>query len=115
MDVLKKRPQNDLEGKVMRNSEKGEGKTSRFYSCSRPLYCQQLTQHRPKQWGAAGSTAVLGRNAGTGEPACTKLMGNCSDWLLPSLEQGLEEGKGEGRAEVHEMGGNVERTPNAPR
>lgn len=30
---------------------------------------------------------------GSEEPACTKLMGNCSVWLLPSLEQGL---KGEG-------------------
>lgn len=44
------------------------------------------------------------------EPACTKLMGNRSDWLLPSLKQGLE-GQREGRAGVRD----VERRPNAPR
>lgn len=41
------------------------------------------------------------------EPARTKLMGNCSDWLLPSREQGLE-GQREGRAEVRGMGGHME-------
>lgn len=48
------------------------------------------------------------------EPARTKLMGNRSDWLLPSLEQGLE-GQREGRAEVREVGGHMEGRPNAPR
>lgn len=47
-----------------------------------------------ESWGGpAGSTVSRSYTGGSEEPACTKLMGNCSVWLLPSLEQGL---KGEG-------------------
>lgn len=55
----------------------------------------------------AGSTACRSSTGGLEEPACTKLMGNCSGWLLPSPGAGAGEGGGVG-VEVHEMGGSTE-------
>lgn len=46
---------------------------------------------------AGGSTASRRCTGALGEPARTKLMGNRSVWLLPSLEQGLEGGGRRGR------------------
>lgn len=66
-----------------------------------------------KTRGAGGGTASRSCTGGLEEPACTKLMGNCSVWLLPSLEQGLERESVRGGAEVHEMGGTT--GGNAPR
>lgn len=101
--------ENGCGGETDRRTERLGRKGKReggVYACSRLLYCRRLTRQRPKQPGAAGSTASSGRTEAE-EPARTKLMGNCSDWLLPSLETGLE-GQREGRAEVREMGGDME-------
>lgn len=64
---------------------------------------------------AGGSTASRCCTGALGEPACTKLMGNRSVWLLPSLEQGLEGGgRGGERVEFHEMRGSTGRTKRSP-
>lgn len=90
MDGGNRRKERMIWKKSLQGTQEMEEKIKRFYMCSRLLYCRQLTQQRLNQQGAAGSTASSGCSTGTEEPACTKLMGNCSDWLLPSLEQGLE-------------------------
>lgn len=64
---------------------------------------------------AGGSTASRRCTGVLGEPACTKLMGNRSVWLLPSLEQGLDGGgRGGERVQFHEMGGSTGRTKRSP-
>lgn len=62
--------------------------------CSQSLHCLQLLPAEVKFRRAAGSKVSTSCTGGLGEPACTKLMGNCSVRLLLSLEQGLEGGGG---------------------
>lgn len=79
-----------------------------------------------RRWPAAGCCTASGSPGGghssreqqevqrppaaAHEPARTKLMGNRSDWLLPSPEQGLEGQRG-GGGRVRDMEGR----PDAPR
>lgn len=76
-----------------------------------PLCCLQFTPTTVKLGGNCRQHSERSCTGGLEEPACTKLMGNCSVWLLPSLEQGLEGGSGGRRSTRWEA---AQGEPNTP-
>lgn len=79
-------------------TERGEGQTGRTLTAPPASVLPAARPPRGSKFRAAGgSTASRRCTRVLGEPVCTKLMGNCSVWLLPSLEQGLEGGGQRGR------------------
>lgn len=94
-------------GRTEEREREGEIKWQTL-KCSSSLHCRRLAPGWREDAGKQRAVQRAGAAPeGSEEPACTKLMGNRSEWLLPSLEQGLE---GERRVEVHEMGGSTEKT-----
>lgn len=81
--------------KEMSNHNRGEGKKGGTGSEVGPHHCPAPSSPPKRQEAAGGTVRRSCTQRFWGEPACTKLMGNRSVWLLPSLEQELE---GEGGA-----------------
>lgn len=76
-----------------RKRRKGEAQ-----QCGSSLHCQQLRPSRGRSHGKLRAVQRVGAAAGgpaggVDGPACTKLMGNRSERLLPPLERG-QQGRG---------------------